>query len=414
MRRGSHDITLVERAYDLSAEDDTWLDGVHEAARPLFDRGFGMTIGTWRMQGSTFTELGHQRGSALPGVHEALSVMVQRLPPDVLARHYGPAASDFIGSVDDIWPEARQVLIDEFTRCGVRGAQDSFGMLVMGTPGQSGMVLNAVSPTTVTLTTRERSRLKRLAAHLSAGLRLRLSIGDGLRHPVAVVSPEGVVAHAEGEARSTSAREALVLAAKAIETSRGRLRRTSPEEALLLWKGLVSGRWTLVDWVDTDQRRYLVAYENPLSMRDVRALTARERDVAECLVQGRSSSEMAYVLGLSLGTISRLSRDVLRKLGVKRRTDLARLFGGIPPLRATLPTEPPVTMLTAGANPELWSRLRESEREVVSALLKGSSPSAIAQARQVSVKTVSNQLGRVYQHFGVRGRTELAALLGAP
>jgi DNA-binding NarL/FixJ family response regulator len=413
VRRGASDITLVERAYDLAAGDDAWLDGIHDAASPIVDRGFGVLVGTWQMQGTTFTELGDQRGSAPEGVRRVLRGLVGQLPREVLAKNYGPHATDFIGSTEEIWPDAQQLLVEATEAEGVVGVRDLFGLLVLGNPGRNGMVLTAAAPTRVKLAPRDRVRLKRLATHLSAGLRLRLTLA-AQQPPDAVLTPDGQLVHAERAARTPSARAALVAAVRAIETSRGKLRRTSPEEALALWKGLVTGQWSLVDRIESDRRRYLVAYENPISARSPRALTRREVDVAECLIQGRSASEVAYALGLSTGTVSRMTRDILRKLGVQRRTELASIFGSIPPLRASISQEPKVSVLTPGSNAALWERLRPAERAVVTAVLEGRTPGEIARTRGVSVKTVSNQLGHVYQRFGVRGRTELATLLGAP
>jgi DNA-binding CsgD family transcriptional regulator len=179
-----------------------------------------------------------------------------------------------------------------------------------------------------------------------------------------------------------------------------------------MWQGLVSGQWTIVDWVDTDSRRFLVAHQNHYSSRQLRALSPREVDIAEHLSQGRSTSEMAYALGLRPGTVSRAARTVLRKLGVKGRADLAALFGGVAPLKASLPTGDGLFALTPGPHPELWSRLSGAERDVIERALRGQRLAQVATARKVSVKTVKNQLGAVYARFGVRGRAELATLLG--
>jgi len=40
--------------------------------------------------------------------------------------------------------------------------------------------------------------------------------------------------------------------------ARGALRKRDPEEALRLWQGLIRGRWTLIDWFDTDGRRFVL------------------------------------------------------------------------------------------------------------------------------------------------------------
>src|SRR5262249_44262525 len=138
-----------------------------------------------------------------------------------------------------------------------------------------------------------RASLMRITAHVGAALRLR-SRQSMLRRPCAVVAPDGCVRHAEGELRAASARDALTQAVRAMERARGAMRRTRPDDALEAWRALVAGRWSVVEWIDVDGRRYLVAHENRLALPDPRALGEREREVAEYLVHGRSGSEIAY------------------------------------------------------------------------------------------------------------------------
>jgi DNA-binding CsgD family transcriptional regulator len=52
-----------------------------------------------------------------------------------------------------------------------------------------------------------------------------------------------------------------------------------------------------------------------------------------------------------------------------------------------------------------------AERDVVAAVLSGSSNRAIARARGRSPRTVANQVAAVFRKLGVGSRAELAALL---
>src|SRR5678815_3084313 len=99
------------------------------------------------------------------------------------------------------------------------------------------------------------------------------------------------------------------------------------EDAVELWRALVAGRWTVVDWIDSDGRRLLVVCANAIDAGDPRRLTAREREVAEFLVHGRSNGEVAYALGVSAATVNKVAQSALRKLGRARRADLVGLFG---------------------------------------------------------------------------------------
>ena len=65
-----------------------------------------------------------------------------------------------------------------------------------------------------------------------------------------------------------------------------------------------------------------------------------------------------------------------------------------------------------GKGGELWGRLTVAEHDVVTQALEGRSNVEIATRRRRAIRTVANQLATVYARFGVRGRCELAALLG--
>lgn len=405
------DIAVLEHAYDLTATPEGWLDGLHERFGRRLDLGLGVSIGTWAVAGANceFVEQSPVRGDAHPSVQAAMAELVGQMSTPERVAFYGPHAIDFIGSARDFGMAPAMSAL-----CAKHGVEaiDGIGMLVLARPASSGLVLFSLSAKPVALYSTERRRLRRIGTHLSAGFRLRETLRQRHQLPSAVLSPSGQLLHAEGDASEAPARRALALAVKNIEASRGKLRRTSPEEAMMMWKGLVAGKWTIVDWVDTDSRRFLVAHENPFSTRALRALSPREVDIAEHLAQGRSTSEIGYALGLQSGTVSRAARTVLRKLGVKGRADLAALFGGVAPLRANLPVGDGVFALTPGPHPNLWSRLTPAERQVVEGALRGRRLAQVASARKVSVKTVKNQLGAVYARFGVRGRSELATLLG--
>lgn len=403
------DISVVERAYELRGSTEAWLEGVHAALKPRLDFGHGFSVSTWHVnEGGRFGGESIMRGDIDPRLIAAQYEFAATLPPDFIARHYGPAATDFIAQPSQFDLTFHHALLASAKKHGVDGLVDTLGIVIMAVPGKSGMMLMSHASREIAVTTSLRKLLLKLVTHIGAGLRLRTSLAHG-QLPEAVLTPTGHVAYATGAATTNSAREALARAAKDIELSRGRLRRSSPDEALTLWKGLVAGRWSVVEWFDTDSRRYLVAHANQVSARDPRALSPRELDVAELIVQGRSNSEIAWSLGLSTGTVSRMSRDVLRKLGAARRTDLSAIFGAVAPFRAEHQN---LVLLSAGSDTELWKRLTRAEREVVEALLQGDRPTVIARKRGVSERTVTTQLGAVYARFGVRGRTELASLLG--
>jgi DNA-binding NarL/FixJ family response regulator len=122
------------------------------------------------------------------------------------------------------------------------------------------------------------------------------------------------VEHATGVATTPAARGALTLGARAVDRARGALRRRDPGEAVEVWRGLVAGRWSLVDQVDTDGRRYLIAHRNDPTTPDLRALTAREQQVVGYADLGHSNKLIAYELGLSPSTVGVLLKGARMKL----------------------------------------------------------------------------------------------------
>ncbi|MBL8952308.1 MAG: hypothetical protein JNK82_16130 [Myxococcaceae bacterium] len=405
---------MLEHAYDLTLSPGQWLDTIHQKFVSRLDQGFGVSIGSWAVAGPTFefVEQSPLHGDAHPIANQAMAEVVGALSPEQRSRFYGPGAIDFIGSASDFGlSDAMQAAC---ARLGLRTVRDGLGMLLVCGAARCGLVVIALSKQPVALRLAERRRLRRIVTHVTAAFRLRESLRNRPLAPAAVFSPDGALLHAEGAATGRSARRALEAAVRHIDRSRGRLRRTSPEEALSMWKGLVNGTWTIVDWVDTDARRFVVAHENHFSARSLRALSPREVDVAEYLAQGRSTSEIGYALGLQVGTVSRIARTVLEKLGVRDRSVLSGLFGDVPPLRAEVNQHEDLFVLAPAAHPTHWQRMTPSERVVVEHALRGHSLARIAQRRGSTVKTVKNLLGRVYARFGVRGKSELATVLGGP
>jgi DNA-binding CsgD family transcriptional regulator len=78
----------------------------------------------------------------------------------------------------------------------------------------------------------------------------------------------------------------------------------------------------MVDWFDTDGRRFVLALPNSPRVCDPRGLTERESQVVAYAGMGQTNKLIAYRLGLSTSRVSMLLRSAMRKLKVKTRAQL--------------------------------------------------------------------------------------------
>jgi DNA-binding CsgD family transcriptional regulator len=104
------------------------------------------------------------------------------------------------------------------------------------------------------------------------------------------------------------------------------MRESDPEKALGLWRALVRGRWSTVDWFDSDGRRYVLGLPNAPNVSDPRGLTEREMQVVALVLCGQTNKLIGYNLGLSTGRVSTLLRSAMRKIGVETRAQLVAKF----------------------------------------------------------------------------------------
>jgi hypothetical protein len=186
-----------------------------------------------------------------------------------------------LSEVKDQWPEAFAVMTEH------TGSRDHLSINAAD-PDCHGVSFNIPLPEVIELTPQQREWWKMLAVHIAAGYRLRRGLIEatgacGVKSTDMPHSAEAlldaskfVVSDAVGSARDKSASEVIREAARRLDRARGRLRKRDPEEALEIWHGLVRGRWSLVDWFDTDGRRFVLAKPNAPNLGDPRGLTERE------------------------------------------------------------------------------------------------------------------------------------------
>jgi DNA-binding CsgD family transcriptional regulator len=199
-------------------------------------------------------------------------------------------------------------------------------------PGHKGCVFGALDMAPDPAVLAQRVSWSRAAAHIAAGLRLRRRLKEvDDDAPDAILSPSGAVVHAEGNAKERSAREILRDAAIAVERARGPMRRTDPLAAAELWRGLVDGRWSLVDRFDRDGRRFIVAHRNDIPARGARALSHRERQILAYVALAHPNNLIAYELGLSASSVGMYVSSALAKLRIASRVEFVKLAAAFGP-----------------------------------------------------------------------------------
>jgi DNA-binding NarL/FixJ family response regulator len=72
-----------------------------------------------------------------------------------------------------------------------------------------------------------------------------------------------------------------------------------------------------------------VARQNEPDVRDPRALSPRERQVAAFIALGHANKYVAYALGLSPSAVALHLRTAMHKLGVDSRARLIELFAAL-------------------------------------------------------------------------------------
>lgn len=307
-------LEVVEAAYRDDVPEKEWLRGLANAARPVLDAGLGVCAYSYSIEGTrpvfgTSVDVGRVD----PAMPRLLNMLAEG-PADVSLRAFN---SDIVSTLSEFFGLRDKPFFTQ--NLGDMGARDSIGIVALDPSGR-GVVLASWLPEERKLAPSFKRAWAHIVAHLRAGLRLRLRESPPVQSE-AVLDTSGKLHHASGIAESRHAQAALRQAARAIDRARAR-RATDPEDAIEIWRAMVSGRWSLVDQFEADGRHFLVARPNPVRTMPVRELSERERQVVALAARGRSNKLIAYELGIALGTVATLLGRAARKLGVKSRAQL--------------------------------------------------------------------------------------------
>jgi DNA-binding CsgD family transcriptional regulator len=316
-------LSIIEAGYAESADADEWLDGALAAMHAQLDQGGGVLARRFHVQPTSLWQGATRAIGVAPedvAATDRAAAWLTDLPPleaMAVARQMFPLAPVAARLSHLIGPAMMTHLVTNFSR----PVTDSLGVIAAD-PSGHGCVFFRIEDKARPVSRRATDLWERTAAHLVTGYRLARE-----RHgkTEAVLDPGGKVLHRENDVTRDDA-STLSDAAKGIDRARGRLRRVDPERALALWKGLVSGRWSLVDHFDSDGRRFVVAKRNAITSHAWSALTEREGQILAYLAEGQAPKLIAYQLGLSTTTVSADLSRIMRKLSVGSRFELITAY----------------------------------------------------------------------------------------
>lgn len=328
MRADAWDV--VSEIYRLRGQSDAWMRGLLDTLRPLIDAGLGVGgyyFDARRAPELTVTDLicvgmMDREVAAIARILEAM-----RAPNERSRRVL--ALVDGCGTASEIMsPRLFSTMPHLAALSRVSAIRDFLG-IVATDPGGMGCVINAPLAAQGRISPALRRPLGRVAAHIAAALRLRratdaLSDAADLAQVEAIFLPSGRPQHLTGGTTHGHQRAQLIDAVRRREHGRARLRRLDPADALAEWVALVGGRWTLLDEIESDGKRFIVARRNPAPAPPLAQLTPGQAQVVGFALLGHSNKLIAYELGLTESGVAMRLRRAGERLGAPSRLALVR------------------------------------------------------------------------------------------
>jgi DNA-binding CsgD family transcriptional regulator len=325
-------LSIVEAAYRVELEDAAWLAGLAEAVLPHLDDGFGVAAFEFYRPGDGLPEVVQRCHLGIPDKLAAIyPTIFQTMDPEIRQRPFrmGPCitGSQMMGM--------RRGFLDE---PHMKQYAQKFGMydsfwITAAEPSGRGCGFHAGRSRLTRASAAQVRQWGRIAAHLSTAVRLRhalkgLPSGRADAEPEAIFDPSGKIHDATGAARSEHARDLLRRAVLMLEKSRGPLRTKDPEKSLAIRKALVAGRWSLVDQIEQNGERYIVARQNEPTAPGPALLSKREKEIVGYALLGHHDKLIAYDLGIAPSTVRVLLGRAKAKLGVRSRKELLEVCRG--------------------------------------------------------------------------------------
>jgi DNA-binding CsgD family transcriptional regulator len=337
---GSSIIDFTEAAYDLELSDEEWLPTILERGLPVLDQGLGLA-------GQEYCRPPDGGQVVLTRLHvpsgptdfaERHIRALSTIDANVLRKHLRPGCASTASAATKNNAEELAHYVSHVDHC-----KDILFFTAVS-PSGAGVAIIAPLAKVTTLSRQDTQRWQMLAAHVETGHRLRQGLRaldpdeertDEVQHDAEAIfeARNFRLVDLAGRARDGAAKKKLREAALTVDRARGRMRDSDTDKALEIWKALAQGRWSIVDWFDSDGRRFVLAIPNSPELGDPRGLTERESQVVAEAVMGHTNKMIAYRLGLSTGHVSLLLCSSMRKLGVRKRAQLVEKMSSFPTLQ---------------------------------------------------------------------------------
>jgi hypothetical protein len=313
----AHAVSLIESAYGLDGATEPWLQKIAASACSAMESAQGAMAFQYDASDGGWTKIG------TGAIHEMSPEFVRDFfDQEDMPKESARALTQVFTSVrfGSLRAVLNRIQAGAFSATLDRhGIDDMVGVNGIDPSGRGCMLAIVVKK--FPSSSRTEHLWQRLAAHISAGNRLRTTLAalsepnfDPTQRAEAVLTANGKVEHATGPAESRAAREALRDALVRIDKARSE--QDDARRSVDLWRGLVAGRWSLVEHFERDGKRFYLAHKNDPELEKDRALTERERLVLGYAELGYSNKFVSYALGLSTSTVSTLLARARKKLGV--------------------------------------------------------------------------------------------------
>lgn len=321
-------VSIVEAAYAIDLPEQEWVTRICDATWGAFGLGKGCLAYVYDASGPTF-EMRSFRATEGIASHtlEVVREVSNQFPMEVIHKIYDPSPPTALHS-ETLPMSVLEVPIPLFASVVRQDSIADFVGVRCGGLERRGIFLdfpvtakfNGLAPNT-------RRTLDRIAAHLAAAFRLRSVVGaaPAIESASAVLSPDARVEHLGDDSEAHREKGTLVDAVRRMERARGAQRRSDAEQGLSEWQALVRGRWSVLDFVDRDGKRFILARRNELRGRDLLAITSAERQVLELAALGHPNKLIAYELGFAQSTVRAHLKRGLGKLGLSSRAELIGL-----------------------------------------------------------------------------------------